>query len=117
MKYLKKYEKLQKDGFKKGKYKKGDYIIFDYKPDDDSVWNLRLTPELRDFLNSTIGIIVLPADASGWIDVRYDYIPDNIKNKFQSVSNTILLDKNRVLCTAESKEDIEKKIAMNKYNL
>lgn len=110
MKYIKTFENVNLN------YKVGDYAIFNYD-NVDYAHNVRMTDDLRTFLNNNAGeIITISIPELPWIEVRYDDIPDNIQYKFHS-NNTILLWKDMIVATSSDSEDLEAYKQTKKYNL
>lgn len=111
MKYLKTYENLTIEP------KVGDYVLMRvnlelYKDKD----------EVNDFVNNTIGqIIEIHKDEE--IRIRYDNVPDNIKDWFLNERHkgektySRILSKKNIVAIGETPEDVKFNKVINKYNL
>ena len=107
MKYLKRFENIIK-----WNVKEGDFAIFKYTEDDD-FFNIKNTPELRDFINNTIGEIdKIYTDEQRWILVKYDNVPYKISHNFYQ-NHTMMLNKNNIYDVFDRETYLQSK----KYNL
>ena len=114
MKYIKKYEVV----FNKSvEPKSGMYVIV-----KSPIWFGR---KVRDFIDNNVGTIhYCYGDISSFeddlIDVSFENIPEEIKwffNNNISQSNLKTLNKNCILYTSDSKQELEDILAANKYNV
>ena len=107
MKYIKTYEKLNDI----------EYILCRYNFDDKYAYHVKLTPELIEFINNTVGIIESESyDPNIWINVKYENIPDIIKYNFHA-DGSIMLTKDVIIAKSKDKKEIEAILAGNNYNL
>lgn len=99
-------------------YFENDYALFKYTTELETYQNQKLTPELKEFINSNIGFIqyISIAPGTNWISVIYDNIPDNLKEFFY-YNNSILLNKDNIFLSSRTKEDLEIKMKADKYNI
>jgi len=92
----------------------GDYVICAYKYTYDSSNNIK---NLANFIKNNIGIIIKYDDQD--ILIKYDNVPDNIKMFFNGKDLNIrsLIDTKSILAFGKTIEELEIKLAANKYNL
>ena len=107
MKYIKKFENIKKIP------EVGDYVIIR--------WELN---NLAHFLNNNIGQIAYKSPDNSVFTVKYDNIPNNIKNHFVSpgsLSKDRRLSKSfnlkEILHFSKDIKELELELTANKYNL
>jgi hypothetical protein len=109
MKHIKTYEDLSTE------CKIGDHALFDYT-NKTYAYHAQLTNQLRDFLNTNIGLLVTVSSPNNdWLEVFYDDIPTNLQYKFHI--GTILLNIENIVELGKTRKEVEQKIEAKKYNL
>ena len=119
MRYIKHFEKLPKDNYvydpPPGYPEDGDYVLMDGSD---------FITVLKDFIDNNIGQISRYEDAKyndyKYILVKYKNIPIELINYFTGTygdSGFKYSDINNILFISKSKEELELKLAANKYNL
>jgi len=119
MKYIKTFESIlnKEIEYSEDDITDGDYALFHYDKLAEYAYHVKLTPELKAFINDNIGIINVISDKHyDWIDVIYENIPDDIKYKFSS-NGSIMLQKDAIVDFAKTKEELKIKLVSKKYNL
>ena len=110
MKYIKTFESMNI-------MNEGDYALFYYDEIAQFAYSVRFSQELKELINNNIGKIKHISNSTyNWISVEYDNIPSNLQYNFHH-DGTILLDKDNVVEYAKTKEELEIKLSINKYNL
>jgi hypothetical protein len=102
------------ESLNKGKPEIDDYILVKYLYSSDPNY----LSELKNFLDNTIGILN-DIDINE-ILVRYDNVPNNLKiffKKTNKVFYTKPFEKKSIVCYSKNKEDLEKILMANKFNI
>jgi len=111
MKHLKYYKHSTEDKHTKSP-QINDYVIC-----TDDTFSDKTSPTgiaLDEFLKNNIGIVIKPYKQT--YEVRYNYIPNNVKNYF-SMNNIRSFYPKEILYFSDDKEKLEQIILNNKYNL
>ena len=115
MKYIKKFETNNKPEI-------GDYVILNYN---------NMGMNVNNFLNNTIGEVAWISETKTWYSIRYpkNIIPKNLDGFFGNIKNSNVknvndmliydydININDILEYSHTKEELELKLASNKYNL
>ena len=113
MKYLKKFESFNWNSLRDIKI--GDYVIID----SSKLSNFMIKNNVdiyRNFLNSNIGKIINISRVLDNIRVKYENIPDIIKDYFEE-DNSIFLHPSKIKYFSKTIDDLKLKIDTDKFNL
>ena len=110
MKYIRTFESINSS------LQVGDWVIASLTSQRAPFTTYPNDPQLIDFLNSTPGqITTIVRKNEEYIKVRYDNIPDIINDRFTNNLRTCVDE--QIVLHAKTKEELELKLASNKYNL
>ena len=115
MKYIKKFENIDIEP------EVGDYVLMRINLIDSIKKD-----EINNYINNTIGQIIQIHPSTEEIRIRYDNIPDNIKDWFRNHKDWIkdngdfysrILQINKIVAIGKTPEEVILNRDINKYNL
>lgn len=112
MKYLKSYEKYNRNGYIIDDIRVGDYVKANY--------GTAMEPKVVEFLDENFGVVTHIDKNKDYFEVKYKYddVPDDIRNYFLEIGfMRLLFDINSLIEFASTKEELELKLISNEYNL
>jgi hypothetical protein len=86
----------------------GDYVLINYK--------IKYDKDFESFINNNIGKLFEVDFKFNEIEVEYENVPENIK-KIWFYNNTVVFNISDIVEYGKTIEELELKLAINKYNL